>query len=97
MSGIIHRQQKYCSSTIQPLDRHLSEIAESDGSIYINAGIDSTCCKKQSRTIHKLTNGIIVSANTRKCKDYNDDLLSRSSHGGQCSSRSNDCCLYCGK
>ena len=42
MSGVIHRQQKLCSSTIQPLDRHLSEIDEKDGTIYINAGIDST-------------------------------------------------------
>ena len=26
----------------QPIDRHLAELDESDGSVYINAGIDST-------------------------------------------------------
>jgi hypothetical protein len=42
MSSVNVRQQKFRSSTIQPLDRHLSEIGEFDGTIYINAGIDST-------------------------------------------------------
>jgi hypothetical protein len=40
-SGIVRRQKK-SSSPPQPLDRHLSEIGEFDGTIYINAGIDST-------------------------------------------------------
>jgi hypothetical protein len=35
-------RQKYRSSPRQPLDRHLSEIGEVDGTVYINAGIDST-------------------------------------------------------
>jgi hypothetical protein len=42
MSSSVVRRQKFRKSTLQPLDRHLAEIAESDGSIYINAGIDST-------------------------------------------------------
>jgi hypothetical protein len=41
MSSSVLRRQKR-KSPPQPLDRHLAEIAESDGSIYINAGIDST-------------------------------------------------------
>jgi hypothetical protein len=42
MSNSLVRRQKYRKSTPQPLDRHLSEIGEFDGTIYINAGIDST-------------------------------------------------------
>lgn len=42
MSSIIVRRQKTRSPPTQPLDRHLSEVGELDGSIYINAGIDST-------------------------------------------------------
>ncbi len=42
MSSLIIRQHKYRSLPTQPVDRHLSEIGESDGTIYINAGIDST-------------------------------------------------------
>jgi hypothetical protein len=42
MSSVIVRRKKYRSSPPQPLDRHLSEIGEFDGTIYINAGIDST-------------------------------------------------------
>ncbi|CAF1321274.1 unnamed protein product [Adineta ricciae] len=94
MSGVIHRQQKLCSSTIQPLDRHLSEIDEKDGTIYINAGIDSTCCKKRSRMIHTLTNGIVISTNGQ---NFNDDLLNRNSRQNECHSRSNGCCSHCGK
>jgi hypothetical protein len=41
MSSLIERRKK-CRSTPQPLDRHLSEIGDGDGTIYINAGIDST-------------------------------------------------------
>jgi len=36
------QRRKHRSSPPQPLDRHLAEIDESDGTIYINAGIDST-------------------------------------------------------
>ena len=35
-------RRKKCRTPPQPLDRHLSEIGECDGTIYINAGIDST-------------------------------------------------------
>ena len=35
-------QRKHRSSPRQPLDRHLSEIGEHDGTTYINVGIDST-------------------------------------------------------
>lgn len=41
MSSSVVRRQKFRKSPPQPSDRHLAEI-ESDGSIYINAGIDST-------------------------------------------------------
>jgi len=50
----------------QPLDRHLSEIVQATSSAtYINAGIDSTCCKKQTATIHRLNadgNGVVDSS-----------------------------------
>ncbi|CAF0967886.1 unnamed protein product [Adineta steineri] len=110
MNALIIRKQKYRSPPPQPLDRHLSEIAESDGSIYINAGIDSTCCKKRSRTIHKLTNGIVVSTDvsptkTRSSNGHNDDILpimlNSSTHDDRCDSINNGggCihCAYCGK
>lgn len=42
MSSSLVRRIKFRPSPPQPYDRHLSEINESDGSIYINAGIDST-------------------------------------------------------
>ena len=35
-------RRKPRSSPPQPLDRHLSEMGEFDGTVYINAGIDST-------------------------------------------------------
>lgn len=42
MSIVITRPRKNRKSPPQPLDRHLSEIGELDGTVYINAGIDST-------------------------------------------------------
>ncbi len=42
MSSVIVHRQKNRSPPPQPLDRHLSEIGEIDGTIYINVGIDST-------------------------------------------------------
>jgi hypothetical protein len=42
MSSSVVRRQKFRKSPPQPVDRHLAEIGEFDGSIYINAGIDST-------------------------------------------------------
>jgi len=42
MSSSVVRRQKFRKSPPQPSDRHLAEIDDSDGSIYINAGIDST-------------------------------------------------------
>jgi hypothetical protein len=43
MNSSIHRRtSKHHRTPRQPLDRHLSETGESDGTIYINAGIDST-------------------------------------------------------
>jgi hypothetical protein len=42
MTSVVERRRKHRSSPPQPLDRHLSEIGVFDGTIYINAGIDST-------------------------------------------------------
>jgi hypothetical protein len=42
MTSVIEHRRKHRSSPPQPLDRHLSEIGERDGTVYINAGIDST-------------------------------------------------------
>jgi len=42
MSSSVVRRYKIRKSPPQPLDRHLSEIGDTDGSTYINAGIDST-------------------------------------------------------
>lgn len=42
MTGAIEKPQKSRSSPKQPIDRHLSEVGEKDGTIYLNAGIDST-------------------------------------------------------
>ena len=42
MSSSVVRRQKFRKSPPQPVDRHLAEIDQSDDSIYINAGIDST-------------------------------------------------------
>jgi hypothetical protein len=42
MSSSVVRRQKLRKPPSQPLDRHLAEIGEFDGSVYINAGIDST-------------------------------------------------------
>jgi hypothetical protein len=42
MSSSVVRRQKFRKSPPQPLDRHLAELGDFDGSIYINAGIDST-------------------------------------------------------
>lgn len=36
------RRTKNRKAPEQPIDRHLSEIEEFDGTIYVNAGIDST-------------------------------------------------------
>lgn len=42
MNSMAEFRRKSRSSPPQPLDRHLSEMGEFDGTIYINAGIDST-------------------------------------------------------
>lgn len=42
MNSVTDHQQKHRSKPRQPLDRHMSEIGEYDGGVYINAGIDST-------------------------------------------------------
>lgn len=42
MNSSIVRRQKIRKTPLQPIDRHLAEIGDLDGSTYINAGIDST-------------------------------------------------------
>ncbi|UJR37699.1 hypothetical protein I4U23_030394 [Adineta vaga] len=111
MSSTIVRRQKIRKTPAQPLDRHLSEISDLNGSIYINAGIDSTCCKKRGRTIHKLTNGIMVSSpstqttKTAKAKrtlntsrlDFSSELRNDSSIDDQFDSLNRRHCSHCGK
>ncbi|CAF2448285.1 unnamed protein product [Rotaria sp. Silwood2] len=107
MSSSLIRRQKFRKSPPQPIDRHLTEIDGSDGSVYINAGIDSTCCKKRGRTIHTLTNGIVVSTPQtqitikRTISGSGNDLLSElsndSSNDDRLDSINTQCCSHCGK
>ncbi|CAF1261829.1 unnamed protein product [Rotaria sp. Silwood1] len=107
MSSSVVRRQKFRKSPPQPIDRHLTEIDNAGGSIYINAGIDSTCCKKRGRTIHKLTNGIVISTpqthivTKRIVSGSGDDLLSElsndSSNDDRLDSINTQCCSHCGK
>ncbi|CAF0806816.1 unnamed protein product [Adineta steineri] len=109
MSSSVVRRHKIRKSPPQPLDRHLAEIGDSDGSVYINAGIDSTCCKKRGRTLHKLTNGIMVSSPSTKTttttkrtlKESSDDFASElsndSSNDDQFDSINTRSCSHCGK
>ncbi|CAF0968412.1 unnamed protein product [Rotaria sordida] len=105
MSSSVVRRQKFQKAPPQPIDRHLAEIDGSDGTIYINAGIDSTCCKKRGRMIHTLTNGIVVSSQTqmtttRSICGSGDDLLleltNDSLNDDQLDSI-NSQCSHCGK
>ncbi|CAF1517069.1 unnamed protein product [Rotaria sordida] len=102
MSSIIERRQKSRPSPRQPSDRHLSETGEFDGTIYINAGIDSTCSRKRSRTIHKLTDGIVKSTTqTRSSNTHNDNLSSTLFNSRTANNRfdkiNNGCCTHCGR
>ncbi|CAF0788023.1 unnamed protein product [Adineta ricciae] len=105
MNSSIVRRQKIRKIPLQPIDRHLAEIGDLDGSTYINAGIDSTCCKKRGRTIHKLTNGIMVSSSSDQRKrtmnssqvDDSSDLSNDGSIDDQFDSLNTQCCSHCGK
>ncbi|CAF1250875.1 unnamed protein product [Rotaria magnacalcarata] len=107
MSSSIVRRQKFRKTTIQPIDRHLTETENSDGSIYVNAGIDSTCCKKLGRTIHTLINGIVVSPlQTRigiklvidgSIDDFSLELGNDNANDYQLDAIPTKSCLHCGK
>ncbi|CAF2561749.1 unnamed protein product [Rotaria sp. Silwood2] len=102
MTSVIEHRQKARLPPRQPLDRHLSEIGEFDGTVYINAGIDSTCSRKRSRTIHKLTDGIVISTTeSRSSNAHNDNLSSTLLHSRTNDDRfdeiNNGCCIHCGR
>ncbi|CAF0860878.1 unnamed protein product [Rotaria sp. Silwood1] len=102
MTSIIQRRQKSRLAPRQPLDRHLSEVGEFDGTIYINAGIDSTCSKKRSRTIHKLTDGIMISTTEMRSSNVQNDnlsaiLLNSRTDDDRLDVIKNGCCVHCGR
>ncbi|CAF1139444.1 unnamed protein product [Adineta steineri] len=104
-------QQRYVSE--QPVDRHLIEITDKQKSVFINAGIDSTCAKKRAAIIHKFNNGIITVVNAVSLPSISVaeqlELLSlnhskemRSNEEvskSNCASdvRNSKCCAHCGK
>ncbi|CAF3278259.1 unnamed protein product [Rotaria socialis] len=102
MNSITENRQKSRSPRSQPIDRHLSEIGETDGTVYINAGIDSTCSKKRSRTIHKLIDGIVVFTTQTDDSNFDHDkstslLLNNRTYEDQTDVTNNSCCIHCGK
>ncbi|CAF1250427.1 unnamed protein product [Rotaria magnacalcarata] len=101
MKSITQNRQKFRSSPPQPIDRHLSEIGETDGTVYINAGIDSTCSKKRSRTIHKLIDGIVVSTTQTGDSNFGHDdstslLLNTKTDEDRTDVTNNSCCVHYG-
>ncbi len=66
MSSSVVRRQKIRKSPPQPLDRHLAEIDEFDGSIYINAGIDSTWYVEVEYLLHSFFHIYLVVKNVEE-------------------------------
>ena len=74
MSSSLTRRSKLRKSPLQPSDRHLAEISESDGSIYINAGIDSTWFVRRI-SLFELSHSFIMNLVVKNVEEQSINLL----------------------
>ena len=98
MNSVTEFRRKHRSSPRQPLDRHLSEIGEFDGTIYINAGIDSTWFDLDlSLLISFISFYSSCQKRTQAIYKLTDGIVVSTSNIKPRNSTTNVCCEHCGK